>query len=75
MTQFNQPIRRSGGGLDVYTGLLLVATLVLVAGVALMAKRNMDHSKGEGQTGGVIKLMVRSWPTSIRLGIRQNRCE
>ncbi len=58
MTQFNQPIRRTGGDLDVYTGLLLVATLVLVVGVALMATRNIDHSsKGQAGSGGMIKLI------------------
>ncbi len=46
MSQFgNAPVRRSGGDLDVYTGLLCVAFLVLLAGVILLAKGNMDHSR------------------------------
>ncbi len=57
MSQFNQPVRRSGG-LDVYTGMLFISTLVLLAGVALMALRNMEHSdvRGTGQ-GGPIELI------------------
>ncbi len=51
MSQFNAPVRRSGGGIDVYTGLLFVALLILVAGLAMMAKRNLDHS-GTGNTPG-----------------------
>jgi len=57
MSQFNQSVRR-GGGLDVYTGLLFVATLVLLAGIALMAVRNMEHSDRTGNgTGGPIQLI------------------
>ncbi|MBT8485343.1 MAG: hypothetical protein HKO59_11420 [Phycisphaerales bacterium] len=57
MSQFNMPARRSGGSLDVYTGLLFVAFLVLVGGLALLAKRNIEHS-GTGTTpGGVIKMI------------------
>ena len=57
MSQFNAPVRRTGGGLDVYTGLLFVALIVLTAGVALMALRNMEHS-GDGRTpGGVLTLV------------------
>ena len=54
MSQFNAPVRRSGGGLDVYTGLLFVALLVIVAGLALMAKRNLDHSSAGNQPGGIV---------------------
>jgi hypothetical protein len=57
MSQFNTPARRSGGSLDVYTGLLFVALLVLVVGVVLLAMRNVDHSKAGGTSGGVIKLV------------------
>lgn len=56
MSQFNTPIRRSGGSLDVYTGLLFVAFVVLAAGVALIAMKNMEHS-GDGQSGGPFKLI------------------
>ncbi len=56
MSQFNAPVRRTGGGLDVYTGLLFAALIVLVAGVALMAARNIDHS-ADGGSGGVLTLV------------------
>ena len=57
MSQFNAPVRRSGGGIDVYTGMLCAAFLVLVAGVVLMALRNVDHSRLDTQAGGVITLI------------------
>ena len=57
MSQFNAPARRSGGSLDVYTGLLFVAFLVLAAGIGLLIKRNMEHSAVDGSPGGVIKLV------------------
>jgi hypothetical protein len=62
MTQFNAPvIRRAGGELDVYTALLCVAFLVLLAGTVLLAMRNMDHSKVDANSsGGVITLVPRS---------------
>ncbi len=41
MSQFNAPVARKGGSLDVYTGLLCVAFLVLAAGVALIAMNNI----------------------------------
>ena len=44
MSQFNAPIRRSGGGPDVFTGLLCVAFLVLAAGIFLMVRKNSEHS-------------------------------
>ncbi|MCP3903268.1 MAG: hypothetical protein GY715_06480 [Planctomycetes bacterium] len=56
MSQFNAPVRR-GGGIDVYTGLMFVAFLVLAAGVGLLAMRNMDHSAVGTQSGGPIKLI------------------
>jgi uncharacterized membrane protein len=57
MSQINAPVRRSASSIDVYTGLLFVAFLVLAAGVALMALRNIEHS-GEGtQKGGVVQLI------------------
>ena len=60
MTQFTAATpRRSGGDLDVYTGLLGAAFLVLAVGVALMAMINIQHSEsspGRGD-GGVIKLL------------------
>ena len=56
MSQFNAPVRRSGGGLDVYSGLLFVALVVLAAGVALLALRNIEHSD-DGGGGGLMKLV------------------
>ena len=44
MSQFNAPVKKSGGGINVYTGLLGAALIVLLIGVALMAMRNMEHS-------------------------------
>ena len=57
MSQMNTPVRRSGGSIDVYTGLLFSAFVVLLAGAILMALRNMEHSAVGNQSGGVIKLI------------------
>ena len=57
MSQFNAPMRRASGSLDVYTGLLFVAVLVLLAGVTLLAMRNAEHSKVGSTAGGMIKLI------------------
>ena len=59
MTQLKTPpIRRSGGNLDIYTGLLLASLLVLAAGVLLMARKNSDHSNsGRGGSGSMFKLV------------------
>jgi hypothetical protein len=58
MTQFTTATpRRAGGDLDVYTGLLCAAFLVLAAGVALMALKNIDHSKEGNAEGGLFKLV------------------
>jgi hypothetical protein len=57
MSQFNAPVRRSGGGIDVYTGLAFVACLVLLAGVVVMSLRNVEHSKAVGDPGGIITLV------------------
>lgn len=64
MSQFNAPVRRTGGSLDVYTGLLAVAFLVLAAGVTLMALRNLEHSSTSesANDGGVITLLPESGP-------------
>lgn len=57
MSQFTNPVRRSGGQLDVYTGILAAAFLVLLAGVILLAFNNMEHSAQGNQPGGVVKLV------------------
>ncbi len=57
MSQFNAPMRRASGSIDVYTGLLFVAVLVLLSGVALLGLRNMEHSKVGNNPGGMIKLV------------------
>ncbi len=57
MSQFNAPVRRSGGDLDVYTGLLGAAILVLLAGVVLVALANLQHSRTAEGAGGVFKLV------------------
>lgn len=58
MTQFDAPIRRRGGELDVYTGLLCVAFLILLAGDILLAVRNLDHSRVDNAAGGPFKLLA-----------------
>ncbi|MHC5024988.1 MAG: hypothetical protein ACYTGG_13975 [Planctomycetota bacterium] len=57
MSQFNAPVRRTGGSLDVFTGLLFVAAIVLAAGVFLLATRNIEHSSVGNADGGVLKLV------------------
>jgi hypothetical protein len=58
MTQFTTtPARRSGGDLDVYTGLLLVATIVLAVGLFFLVTSNIDHSSTSGGDGGPFKLV------------------
>ncbi len=59
MSQFNPntPVRRAGGGIDVYSGLLLAAVLILIAGVLLTARANIAHTEDGGQSGGMLKLV------------------
>lgn len=45
MSQMNSSIRRSGGDLDVYTGLLAAAAVVLALGVIALVLSNADHAK------------------------------
>ena len=54
MSQFNVPVRRAGGGPDVYTCLLLVATVLLAAAVANVAMVNIKHSDPSGGGGGQV---------------------
>lgn len=63
MSQFNTPIaRRSGGDLDVYTGILAVAMIILIAGVAFMAMTNISHSATSptSNDGGMFKLVQKA---------------
>jgi len=59
MSQFSTsgPLRRTGGDLNVYTGLLCVAFLVLAVGVILLMKRNVGHSGQDNAPGGAFKLV------------------
>ena len=59
MSQFDGQIRRRGGDLNVYTGLLCVAAVVLLAGVILLAARNAKHSgdKNSPGSGGMFTLV------------------
>ena len=57
MSQFNNPVRRTGGQLDVFTSLLAVAFLVLASGVAVMAMRNIEHSGTDRESGSFFKLV------------------
>ncbi len=58
MSQINVGMRRRGGDLDVYTGLLFAAFLVLAAGVAMVAMKNIKHSEFERNPGGVLTLVA-----------------
>lgn len=57
MSQFNAPMRRAGGDLDVYTGLLVVAFIMLLGGVLLLVRANSNHSTIGTQPGGMLKLV------------------
>lgn len=59
MTQFNATTpRRASGDIDVYTGLLGAAMLVLAAAVFLVASANMSHSSDANQSnGGMFKIV------------------
>lgn len=57
MSQFNVQAARRSGGLDVYTGLLCVAALVLITGIVLMAGINTEHSAERSGAGGFITLV------------------
>lgn len=58
MSQFGTPTRRLGGELDVYTALLGIAALVLIAGIAVLAMRNMEHSKASDRDQGGLFAIV-----------------
>jgi hypothetical protein len=60
MTQFNTTVaRRSSGDLDVYTGILGVALILLAVGVVYMAMTNISHSASSATAndGGMFKLV------------------
>lgn len=44
MSMMNAPIRRTGGDIDVYTGLLFAAFVVLLTGTIAVAMANMDQT-------------------------------
>jgi hypothetical protein len=63
MSQYSTPVaRRSGGDLDVYTGLLAVAFLLLATGVGYLAMTNTKHSSSSAiaNDGGMFKLVEKS---------------
>ncbi len=57
MSPVNTPIRRRGGEIDVYTGILCAAVLVLLTGVVFLATGNIEHSSTDGQSGSMFKLV------------------
>lgn len=59
MTQFTAPTpRRASGDIDVYTGLLGAAAIVLAAAVFLLATANIKHSASPNQDdGGMLKIV------------------
>ncbi len=50
-------VRRRSGELDVYTGLLLVATIVLAVGATILFLNNTEHSADNDQQGGAFKVL------------------
>ena len=57
MSQLNTPIRRRGGEVDVYTGILSAAVLVLLTGIVLLATANIEESSTDRQSGSMFKLI------------------
>ena len=55
MTMMNAPVRRSGGDLDVYTGLLFAAFVVLASGVVMIAMANMKQVEPPTERGASIQ--------------------
>ncbi|MDZ4830793.1 MAG: hypothetical protein SGJ09_11430 [Phycisphaerae bacterium] len=58
MSQLNTPMRRASGELDVYSGLLFAAAVVLLGGIIWLALANIEHSKSTtNDDGGPFKLV------------------
>jgi hypothetical protein len=55
MSMMNAPVRRAGGDLDVYTGLLFAAFVVLAAGVVSVAMANMRQIEASSVKGTVVQ--------------------
>ena len=55
MSIMNAPVRRSGGDLDVYTGLLFAAFVVLTAGVITVGMANVEQVKPLQERGASIQ--------------------
>lgn len=55
MSMMNAPVRRTGGDLDVYTGLLFAAFLVLAAGVVSVAMANMKQAEAPSMKGASVQ--------------------
>ena len=55
MSSMTAPVRRSGGDLDVYTGLLCAAFLVLLAGVLSVASANIAQAEQPGDRSASIQ--------------------
>lgn len=50
MSMMNAPIRRSGGDIDVYTGLLFAAFVVLLTGTIAVAMANMGQTESSDRS-------------------------
>ncbi|MFM1831934.1 MAG: hypothetical protein RLZZ461_250 [Planctomycetota bacterium] len=55
MSMMNAPVRRAGGDLDVYTGLLFAAFVVLAAGVVSVAMANMKQVETPSVKGAAVQ--------------------
>ena len=53
-TQFAAPQAGRSAPMDVYTGLLLAALVVLLAGFVTILSANMELSEGEQASGGML---------------------
>jgi len=53
MSMMNAPIRRSGGDIDVYTGLLFAAFVVLLTGTIAVAMANMGQTESSDRSATI----------------------